>query len=254
MIESGILGKGAGPIRHGFFTREGGVSEGIYASLNCGLGSADGREPVAENRARVARRLGTEPARLISAHQVHSPRVLVADGPWPGPAPQADAIVTRTPGLAVGVLTADCAPVLFADHEAGIVGAAHAGWRGALSGVIEATLDAMENLGARRERIHAAVGPCISQAAYEVGREFRDGFLQAGAANAAFFKSGADQDHFQFDLPGYCLKRLQEAGLAGCESLGLCTYENESLFFSYRRSSHRSEGDYGRQISAMLIL
>jgi polyphenol oxidase len=254
MIESGILADGAGVIRHGFFTREGGVSEGIYASLNCGLGSADGREQVAENRARVALRLGGDPARLISAHQVHSARALIADAPWPGAAPQADAIVTHTPGLAIGVLTADCAPVLFADHEARVVGVAHAGWRGALSGVIEAALDAMESIGARRDRIHAAVGPCISQAAYEVGREFRDGFLQTGAANAAFFKSGADEYHFQFDLPGYCLKRLQEAGIARCESLGLCTYESESLFFSYRRSSHRSEGDYGRQISAMLIL
>jgi YfiH family protein len=254
MIESEILADGTGGIRHGFFTREGGVSQGVYASLNCGLGSADRREDVHENRARVARRLGGDPARLITAHQVHSPRALVADGPWPGAAPQADAIVTRTPGLVIGVLTADCAPVLFADHEARIVAAAHAGWRGALSGVIEAALAAMEDIGARRERIHAAVGPCISRAAYEVGAEFRATFLEADAGNTIFFKSGADEAHFHFDLPAYCIKRLKEAGIAQCESLGRCTYADESLFFSFRRSSHRSEPDYGRQISAMLIL
>jgi YfiH family protein len=254
MIESKLLADGEGGVRHGFFTREGGVSEGIYASLNCGLGSADTRDAVQENRGRVARRLGGDPAQLISAHQVHSPLAVIADAPWPGAAPQADAIVTRTPGLAIGVLTADCAPVLFADREARVVAAAHAGWRGALSGVLEAALAAMESIGARRERIRAAVGPCISQPAYEVGREFRAAFLDAGAGNAAFFKDGADEAHFHFDLPGYCIKRLEEAGVTECESLGHCTYANESLFFSFRRSSHRNEADYGRQISAMLIL
>jgi YfiH family protein len=254
MIQSELLGDGESGIRHGFFTRQGGVSEGIYTSLNCGLGSADAREAVAENRARVARRLGGDPARLLSVHQVHSPLALIVDAPWPAAAPKADALVTRTPGLAVGVLAADCAPVLFADPEARVVGAAHAGWRGALSGVIEATLDAMESLGARRDRIGAAVGPCISQEAYEVGKEFQATFLQADPANAVFFGQGADEDHVQFDLPGYCLQRLRSAGIAKSESLAVCTYSNESNFFSYRRSTHRGEPDYGRQISAMLIL
>ena len=255
MIESSVLGDESSAIRHGFFTREGGVSEGLYASLNCGLGSGDVQERVRENRARVARRLGAEPANLITVRQVHSARALVADSPWPTHAPpEADAIVTTTPGLAIGALAADCAPVLFADHEARIIASAHAGWRGALSGIIEATVDTMEKLGARRDRIHAAVGPAISQAAYEVGRDFEEKFLDNDPANAAFFVAGKDEQHVQFDLQGYCGKRLENSGIVHSDILPLCTYSSESLFFSFRRSVHRKEADYGRQISAIVIL
>jgi polyphenol oxidase len=254
MIESELLCDEAGGIRHGFFTREGGVSEGIYASLNCGLGSADARDAVRENRARVAQSLGADPANLLTVHQIHSPRALIADAPWPGSPPDADAIVTRTPGLVVGALAADCAPVLFADPEAKIVGAAHAGWRGALSGVIEATIAAMETLGGRRERIRAAVGPAIGQAAYEVWRDFEKRFLDDSPTNVAFFQAGKDEDHVHFNLPRYCLNRLKNAGIVHSEVVELCTYSNESHFFSYRRSVHRNEPDYGRQISAIVVL
>ncbi len=254
MIESERLRDETGSIRHGFFTREGGVSEGLYASLNCGLGSADAREAVTENRGRVARRLGSTPGRLLTVHQVHSPVALIVEEPWPSAPPKADAMVTRTPGLAIGALSADCAPLLLADREAKVVAAAHAGWRGAIGGVIEATLDAMETIGARRDRIAAVIGPSISQGAYEVGREFRASFEDEDPANAAFFSNGADEAHFQFDLPGYCLKRLRRAGVQACESLGLCTYASESKFFSYRRSVHAGEPDYGRQISAILVM
>ena len=255
MIESALLRDEAGGIRHGFFTREGGVSQGIYASLNCGLGSADSREAVAENRARVARQLGAVAAnRLLTVHQVHSPVALIVEQPWPSAPPKADAIVTRTPGLAIGALSADCAPLLFADREAKVVAAAHAGWRGAIGGVIEATLDAMEEIGANRGRISVAVGPTISQEAYEVGSEFRASFEDEDPANSAYFSKGVDEAHFQFDLPAYCLKRLKLAGVKKCESIGVCTYKNESLCFSYRRSLHAGEPDYGRQISAILVL
>jgi polyphenol oxidase len=253
MIESGLLRDARDGIRHGFFTREGGVSEGIYASLNCGLGSADARDAVRENRARVAMRLGSAPEQLLTVHQVHSPVALIVEEPWPASPPKADAIVTRTPGLAVGALSADCAPLLFADAQARVVAAAHAGWRGAIGGVIEATLAAMESIGARRDRINAVVGPTIGQDAYEVGAEFRATFEDEDAANAAYFKTGADAAHFQFDLPAYCVNRLRRAGVLTCESLGLCTCSSESLFFSYRRSFHAGEPDYGRQISAILI-
>lgn len=255
MIESELLRDPTGGIRHGFFTREGGVSQGIYASLNCGLGSADAREAVQENRARVVGRLGAAEGRLLTVHQVHSPIAVIAEEPWPiGQQPHADAIVTRTSGLAVGALSADCAPVLLADRQAQVVAAAHAGWRGAIGGVIEATLEAMERLGAQRGRISAVVGPTIGPDAYEVGRAFRATFEEKDSANAAYFKTGTDEAHFQFDLPAYCLKRLKHAGVKQCESLNLCTYANESLFFSYRRSLHAHETDYGRQISAIVIL
>jgi len=254
MIESHVLRDEAGGIRHGFFTREGGVSQGIYASLNCGLGSADAKDAVRENRARVAERLGAAAGRLLTVHQVHSPVALIVEEPWPAAPPRADAIVTRTPGLVVGALSADCAPVLLADRQAKVVAAAHAGWRGALGGVIEAAIDAMESLGAERGRISAVVGPAIGQDAYEVGPEFRVTLEDEDPANAAYFKTGADDAHFQFDLPAYCLKRLKRAGVGQCESLGLCTYTNESLFFSYRRSLHAREADYGRQISAILVM
>ncbi len=255
MIESGLLGENGAGIRHGFFTREGGVSQGIYASLNCGLGSGDAPAAVRENRARIARALGAEPEKLLTVRQVHSARALIAETPWPAEAnPEADAIATRIPGLAVGALAADCAPVLFADREAKVVAAAHAGWRGALCGIIEAAIEAMENLGARRENITAAVGPAISQAAYEVGRDFQDRFLNHDPESAELFAAGKDELHVQFDLPSYCLRRLKQAGIVDSEILPLCTYKTESHFFSYRRSVHRNEPDYGRQISAIVIL
>jgi YfiH family protein len=254
MIVSDFLKQQSG-IRHGFFTREGGVSGGIYASLNCGYGSDDASESVRENRARVAAKLGTSRAELVTARQVHSSRVIVADAPWgPDTAPEADAIVTRTPSLAVGVLTADCTPILFADRQASVVAAAHAGWKGARAGIIEAVIDAMEGLGARRDRICAAIGPTISAAAYEVGPEFEAVFLADAAANSKYFSRTTPEARARFDLPGYCRDRAVAARIASVEGVDLCTYANESLFYSYRRSVHRAEPDYGRQISAIVIL
>lgn len=241
-------------IAHGFFTREGGVSEGIYASLNCGPGSKDVPRHVAENRRRVAVELGAEPDRLLSVHQHHSADAVVAESPWSREnAPRADALVTKRPGLAIGVSSADCLPVLFADAHAGVIGAAHAGWRGALSGVLEATVDAMERLGAARKSISAALGPAISQAAYEVGEDFEQVFLEADAGNARFFTRPAPQAKPRFDLPGYAAARLGGAGIGQVEALNICTYPEENGLFSYRRTCHRDEGDYGRQISAILI-
>jgi polyphenol oxidase len=240
-------------MRHGFFTRHGGVSQGDYASLNCGLGSRDDRAAVAENRARVARFLGAES--LITAHQVHSATAVIVEKPWRvGERPRADAIVTATPGIALGVLTADCAPVLFADPQAGVVGAAHAGWRGALAGVLEATLAAMEQLGASHARIEAAVGPCIAQPAYEVGFEFEHAFLAADGESARFFArpDGLEASRPHFDLPGYARHRLARAGVPA-RTLAPCTYAEAEDFFSYRRSQARKEADYGRQISAIVL-
>lgn len=250
MIESKILK--ADGIRHGFFTREGGVSRGIYASLNCGFGSQDRIEDVQENRARVAANLGAEITMLITAHQVHSARAVIADTPW-GKNPEADAIVTNTPGLAIGVLTADCTPILFVDPQARVVGAAHAGWRGAKTGIIAATITAMESLGAERSRICAAIGPTISQEAYEVGPEFEDAFIADAPSHKQYFQPNA-HNRSHFDLPGYCLDRLKDECVGFSENLSICTYGNDSLFFSYRRSTHKGEVDYGRQISAILIL
>lgn len=246
------LGALAG-MRHGFFTRHGGVSEGGYASLNCGLGSKDDPAAVAENRSRVARFLGADS--IITAHQIHSPTAVVVDKPWSREErPRADAIVTATRGIAVGVLTADCAPVLFADAQARVVAAAHAGWRGAIGGVLEATLAAMEGLGASRDRIEAAVGPCITQPAYEVGPDFEQEFLARDPESAPFFaRPEADrQARPHFDLPGYVLNRLSRAGLAPAAAAP-CTYAGIEDFFSYRRSQARKEGDYGRQISAIVL-
>ncbi|MFT3973043.1 MAG: peptidoglycan editing factor PgeF [Amaricoccus sp.] len=239
-------------IRHGFFTRRGGASSGIYEGLNCGPGSNDQREAVAMNRARVAGALGVAPACLLSLHQVHSADVVVAEtGGWTE-RPRADGVVTRVPGLALGILTADCAPVLFADPEAGVIGAAHAGWRGAIDGVLEATVAAMVGLGARRAAIVAAVGPAISQAAYEVGPEFLDRFRDEDAGFERFFVSGAG-DRLRFDLPGFVLHRLREAGVAEAEWVGRCTYSDPDRFFSYRRATHAGEPDYGRLISSIRL-
>lgn len=237
-------------IAHGFFTRDGGVSSGIYASLNCGLGSADERGNVLENRRRVAGHLGA--GSVVTLYQTHSATALAIEAPPAGDLPKADAVVTRTPGLAVGALAADCAPVLFADPVAKVVGAAHAGWRGAAGGVLESAIVAMEGLGAERGRIAAAVGPCISQAAYEVGPEFEAQLLALSVENARFFRRFKAGEKAHFDLPGYVAARLSAAGLAAVDCLGVCTYGHESLF-SYRRSQHRRENDYGRQISAIVV-
>jgi hypothetical protein len=241
-------------IAHGFFQRTGGVSEGIYRSLNCGRGSKDRREHVEENRARIAKSFGLPPHTLIGPRQAHTSRTVVATAPWEAnEAPEADAIVTTTRGIAIGVLTADCAPLLMADDSAGVVAAVHAGWKGAKAGVIESALDAMEGLGARSHRILAAVGPAISKAAYEVGPEFREAFLLADEDNERYFSQPQAGGRPHFDLLSYVKARLSARGIEHAEDVSLCTYENESIFFSHRRSVHRSEPDYGRQISAILL-
>jgi len=243
-----------GGVAHGFFTRQGGVSTGIFASLNCGPGSGDEAANVRENRARVAEILGTQPTHLLTVSQKHSAAVVTAKAPWAaGAIPEADAIVTSTPGLAVGVLTADCAPVLFCDGQARVIGAAHAGWRGALSGIIEATVKEMQKLGARPERVVAAIGPAISQKAYEVGADYRDRFIAEEPESAPFFAVDEGSGEPHFDLPGYVAERLRRAGVGTIADLGLCTYCGESRLFSYRRSQHHGERDYGRQISAIVL-
>jgi YfiH family protein len=241
-------------VPHGFFTRPGGVSTGLYAGLNCGLGSRDARERVLENRALAAAHLNLEADRLVNVHQVHGRDVAIVTEPWaPGAGPAADALVTERPGIGLGVLTADCAPVLLVDPEAEVVGAAHAGWKGALAGVTDAAVEAMASLGARRERILAAVGPCIARGSYEVGDELLAAFLAADPANAAHFDAGARPGHWQFDLAAYVLERLWAAGIAGAHALGQDTYAEDALFFSFRRTTHRGEPDYGRQISAIAL-
>jgi YfiH family protein len=239
-------------VRHGYFTRRGGVSQGIYRGLNTGPGSDDDRDDVTENRRRVAAWMRVAPERLLTCHQIHSPDVVVAKAPFPGARPRADALVTDVPGLAVCASTADCGPVLFADAQARVVGAAHAGWRGALTGVLENTIAAMEGLGARREAIVAVLGPSIGPRNYEVGPEFVDRFVAADAANDAYFAPSGKAGHALFDLPRYTVDRLRCAGVAA-EALNRCTYEEEDQFFSYRRGTHRGERDYGRQISAIVL-
>lgn len=242
-------------IRHGFFTRHGGVSAGVYASLNGGLGSDDAAANVTENRSRMAASLGVEPDRLLTAFQIHSPTVAVADAPWPLNArPRADAIVTGTPGLAIGVSTADCGPILLADPEARVIGVAHAGWRGALGGVAEAAIAAMEKLGADRARIRAALGPMIRQNNYEVGPDLIGRFAAEDDASARFFKPAARDGHALFDLPGYIGARLSRAGIEQIEDVGLCTYADASRFFSFRRTTHRGEADYGRHLNAIVLI
>jgi len=241
-------------IRHAFFTREGGVSEGIYASLNGGVGSNDDRAHVAENRARMAATVGVAPEALITAYQIHSADVVVAEKPWTHEArPRADAIVTRVPGLAIGVSTADCGPVLFADGEARVIGAAHAGWRGALAGVTDAAITAMERLGAERSRIVAALGPMISQPNYEVGADLVERFRAADAGNERFFRPAARPGHALFDLPGYVAARLTRAGIERVEDMARCTYAEPALFYSFRRTTHRGEPDYGRHVNAIAL-
>ncbi len=253
MIEARLLALTG--IRHGFFTRDGGVSGGFYASLNGGVGSRDAAGNVAENRARMAAALSVEPARLLTAYQIHSPEVVVAETPWSGDArPRADAIVTRMRALAIGVTTADCGPLLFADPAAGVIGAAHAGWRGALAGIVEATVAAMERLGATRVNIRAAIGPMIRQSNYEVGPDLIARFAAADRASNRFFSPAARDGHALFDLGGYLAARLERAGIGAVEDLGLCTYADPARFFSYRRATHRAEADYGRHVNAIALV
>jgi YfiH family protein len=239
-------------LRHAFFTREGGVSGGIYQGLNGGLGSNDDAADVAENRRRMAGQMGVTPDRFLSLHQIHSPDAVVATGPWSGDKPRADALVTRTEGLAIGVTAADCGPILFVDPTARVIGAAHAGWKGALTGIIESTVDAMEKLGADRSGMVAAIGPLIRQHSYEVGGEFVERFLDADAGNAAYFIAADRAGHSMFDLAGYIRMRLENAGVLMIDDIGVDTYSDER-FYSYRRSVHRKEPDYGRHVHAIAL-
>ena len=239
-------------LRHAFFTREGGVSGGIYEGLNGGLGSNDDPANVAENRRRMAEQMGVAPERLLSAHQIHSPDVVVATGPWQGDKPRADALVTSTEGIAIGVTAADCGPILFADAAARVIGAAHAGWKGALTGVLESTIEAMEKLGADRSGIVAAIGPLIRQHSYEVGSEFVERFLDADAENAVFFIPSVRSGHAMFDLAGFIRMRLENAGVLMIDDIGVDTYSDER-FYSYRRLVHRGETDYGRLVHAIAL-
>ncbi len=244
--------EGLAGIRHGYFTRAGGVSEGIYRGLNTGTGSNDDQALVSENRRRVAQWMGVAPDHLLTAYQVHSPDVIVAREPFAGERPKVDAIVTDRPGIAVCASSADCGPVLFADAEARVVGAAHAGWKGAFTGVLENTIATMENIGARRERIVAVLGPSISAASYEVGPEFIERFTTADTRNERYFAPSAKTGHAQFDLNLYTVDRLKAAGVVA-DALYRCTYGEEDMFFSYRRATHRAEADYGRHISAISL-
>jgi YfiH family protein len=254
MLQASSLSKFA-HIRHAFFTRAGGVSDGIYTTLNGGVGSNDAPDNVAQNRARMAQALGVEPHQLLTPYQIHSLDVVIADEPWaPEKRPRADAVVTRKPGLAIGVSTADCGPLLFADADACVIGAAHAGWRGAFTGVIEATLAAMEKLGAERSRIAVALGPTIRQQNYEVGPEFVDRFETADRHNSRFFTASEREGHAMFDLAGYIRDRLERAGLTQFEDLGFCTYAEPARFYSYRRATQRGEADYGRHINAIALM
>ncbi len=253
MITATVLDEATG-IRHGFFTRRGGVSEGRYASLNCGLGSDDDPDRVRANRARAMARLGRNEAALATAYQVHSARVAVVERPWSADRrPEVDGLVTRTPGVALGILTADCAPVLLADARAGVIGAAHAGWRGAWSGVIEATVAAMTELGARRNHVVAAVGPCIHQDSYEVGPEFLEQVTDGEPDAERFFRASRRAGHALFDLPGYVASRLHALSLAGVDGSPSDTCADEDLFFSYRRVTLNGGGDYGRMLSAIVV-
>jgi YfiH family protein len=241
-------------IRHAFFTRQGGVSDGIYATLNGGLGSSDEPAKVAENRRRMTEALNVTPDNLVSVYQTHSADAVVVEGQWTGERPKADGMVTNRRGIALGITTADCGPVLFADAGAGVIGAAHAGWRGAVTGVLEATIEAMEKLGARRNRVVAVLGPTISQRAYEVGPDFMQRVDEIAPGNQRFFRPSEKPGHAMFDLPGFIGARMAAAGIASFSNLDLCTYSDEERFFSYRRTTHRGEPDYGRLISAIALV
>ncbi|GHD11718.1 laccase domain protein [Tianweitania populi] len=252
-IRSALLDETAGSaIRHGFFTRVGGVSKGIYEGLNIGLGSDDDQDAVRENRRRLAAWFNREEDALVSPHQIHSPEAIIVDGPFDGARPKADAVVTATPGVLIAIATADCGPILYADAQAGVIGAAHAGWKGALTGVLEDTIVKMESLGASRERITAVLGPSISAANYEVGPELVARFVDADPENVRYFGASPNPGHALFDLNTYTVDRLRRTGVQA-EALYRCTYAEEELFFSYRRTTHRGEPDYGRQISAIML-
>jgi len=253
MITLDVL-SGDGAVRHGFFTREGGVSDGLFASLNCGFGSGDDADKVARNRSIAMDRLGFAADRLVTCRQVHSASVVAVATPWRREdSPSADGMVTAEPGIALGVLAADCAPILFADAEAGVIGAAHGGWRGALDGVGEATVAAMVGAGARADRIRAGIGPCIGQESYEVGPEFPPRFAAIDAESAAFFVPGARPGHFRFDLGGYIAHRLARLGLAAIERAPHDTAADARRFFSYRRACLTGERDYGRSLAAIAL-
>ncbi len=240
-------------LRHAFFSREGGVSDGIYSGLNGGIGSQDDPAKVAENRRRMAERMGVAPEHFLTLHQIHSPDAIVATGPWEGGTrPRADAIVTRTEGLAIGATAADCGPILLVDPNARVIGAAHAGWKGALTGIMESTVEAMEKLGAERSGIVAAIGPLIRQHSYEVGGEFVERFVDADAENALFFIPSQRAGHSMFDLAGFIRMRLENAGVLMIDDTGVDTYSDER-FYSYRRSVHRNEPDYGRHVHAIAL-
>ena len=247
-----ITSEALGDVKHGFFTRRGGASSGIFSGLNCGTGSSDLAEVVEINRARVADAMGAGIRHLVTVHQVHSPDVVAVAAPHTGPAPKADGMVTATPGLVLGVLTADCQPVLFSDPQAGVIGAAHAGWRGTKDGVLEAVLDAMEAMGADRRRTTAVIGPTISQTAYEVGPEFLYDFIDDDRETARFFAQGKG-DRAMFDLPGYALWRLRRAEIGHAEWTRHCTYRDPERFYSFRRTTHLGEADYGRLISCIRL-
>jgi YfiH family protein len=254
MLQAAALSALAG-IRHAFFTRQGGVSEGVYAGLNAGIGSDDDPAKVAENRARMAAVLGVGPEFLLNPYQIHSPKAVIVDAPWPiKERPRADALVTTRPGLAIAITTADCGPVLLAEPTARVIGAAHAGWRGAAAGVLEATVEAMERCGADRNRIIAALGPMIRQTSYEVGPELVAALTREEKENERFFKPAARPGHALFDLASYIAARLNRMEIARVEDLGQCTYSDPVRFFSYRRSTHTGESDYGRHISAIALL
>ena len=241
-------------IRHAFFTREGGVSGGFFESLNCGFGSGDAAEMVARNRAIAMERLGFSPDRLVTLYQVHSTTVVTVEKPWPRDAtPRADGLVTGSSGIVLGILAADCAPVLFEDAVARVIGAAHGGWRGALGGIVEATLDRMEALGAERARIRAGIGPCIAPTSYEVGPDFPQPFLANDPASAAYFAPALRTGHLMFDLPGYIERRLARAGIAAIERAAYDTVAEDTHFFSYRRACLRGEPVYGRGLSAIAL-
>ena len=253
-IRHALLDDPSGRVRHGFFGRAGGVSNGLYRSLNCGYGSSDDPEAVAENRARAMSACGLPPAPLCTAYQVHSAEVLAVTAPWPrAEAPRVDAMATATPGLALAILTADCVPVLLADREAGVIGAAHAGWRGALNGVVEAAVEAMLGLGARAKDIRAVIGPAIGAASYEVGPEFPAPFLARKPEDEDLFAPAEREGHFLFDITGYVARRLSGLGLSEVDMTGGDTCADAARFFSYRRSVHRSEPDYGRNISIVAL-
>ena len=253
MITLGLLDHGS-PIVHGFFTRQGGVSGGLFESLNCGFGSGDAAEKVARNRAIAAERLGLSPDRLVTCYQVHSTAVVTVEKPWPHyAAPRADGLVAGVSGIVLGILTADCAPILFADAVANVIGAAHGGWRGALGGIVEATLDRMEALGAQRARIRAGIGPCIAGNSYEVGPEFPQQFFAHDPASAAYFAPAVRTGHFLFDLPGYIEGRLARAGVAAVDRVTHDTLAEDTHFFSYRRACLRGEQVYGRALSAIAL-